>query len=152
MTTQQKVWDKDAIIQLLDTNDQAVAKAILTLFARQTEDEQSDETTRVRNGRGFNANDAPFLTSIAKALPRWRNHMTDRQLAKARPMLRKYWRQLLEEIEANGGLVVYDAPPARPRELAKSLNRGVNDDVDLVRLRLKVKRPDPAQLAEEGSW
>jgi len=63
--------------------------------ALQTADEQSGEHTNVHNKVGFNQVDAPFLTSIAKALPRYDNHMTPRQLAAARKMLVKYWRQLV---------------------------------------------------------
>jgi hypothetical protein len=91
-----QIWTKESIQQLIKTNDAAVSKAILALYARQTAAERSSEHTQVENGIGFNRIDAPFLTSIAKALPRWNNHMTPRQIAKARPMLLKYWRQLLE--------------------------------------------------------
>jgi hypothetical protein len=94
MTT--KIWDKESIQELLRASDAAVARAILALYARQTEAEKAAEHTKVENGVGFNANDAPFLTSIAKALPKWNNHMTPRQLAKARPMVMKYHRQLAE--------------------------------------------------------
>ncbi|RWB95603.1 MAG: hypothetical protein EOQ56_28050 [Mesorhizobium sp.] len=86
------IWTKETIQELIRTNDKAVAKAILALYARQTESERSTEHTQVENGMGFNRLDAPFLTSIAKALPRYGNHMTPRQLEKARPMLLKYWR------------------------------------------------------------
>lgn len=104
-----KVWNKEAIVELLNTNDRAVVRAIKVLYARQTADEQSAEHTKHRNGVGFNGPDAAFLSSIAKALPRYNDRMTVRQIAKARRMLPKYWRQLLEEIESRQG--VQQAPP-----------------------------------------
>lgn len=94
MTT--KIWTKESIQALIRENDLAVARAISALYQRQTASEQSGENTDVGNGVGFNKIDAPFLTSIAKALPRYNNHMTQRQLTAARKMLPKYWRQLLE--------------------------------------------------------
>ena len=91
-----RVWTKEDVQELIRSNDAAVARAILALYARQTADEQRAETTRHHNGVGFNGRDAAFLSSVAKALPRWNNHMTPRQLAAARKMLPKYWRQLCE--------------------------------------------------------
>jgi len=114
----QKTWTREDVIDLLDASPKAVAKAIIQLYARQTADEQVTKDTKERNGRGFNSNDAPFLSDIAVKLPRYNNHMTPRQLAAARKMLRKYARQLLEIIEENGGVV--DFGKARKSESAKS--------------------------------
>lgn len=100
-----KVWDKDAVQHLIATNDNALAKALWNIYQRQTASERSAQTTLEHNGRGFNSNDAEFLSSVASALPRWNFHMTPRQIAKVRPMMKKYWRQLLEEIELKGGAV-----------------------------------------------
>lgn len=92
-------FTKEYVLRLIEESDTALAKAILAIAARQTADEHAGETTVHANGRGFNYHDAPFLTSIAKALPRWNNHMTPKQIARARPMMRKYWRQLIEVAE-----------------------------------------------------
>lgn len=89
-----KVWDKESIQDLLRTNDAAVKRAILALYALQTEDEKISKEAKVRNGAGFNKRDAPFLCDIARKLPLYNMNMTPRQMAKARPMLMKYWRQL----------------------------------------------------------
>lgn len=92
-----KVYEtEEQIRELIATNDKALARAILAIYQRQTVTEQACGTTQAQNGVGFNAFDAPFLTSIAKALPKWNNRMTPRQIAKARPMMMKYARQLLE--------------------------------------------------------
>lgn len=97
------IYSREQVKSLLNT-DANVAIAILGLYARQTADEQESADTVHQNGRGFNFQDAPFLTSIAQALPRWRNRMTPKQLAAARKMLPKYHRQL-REIFAEAGLI-----------------------------------------------
>ena len=103
--TQPKVWTRDGVLDLLARSDTAVVRALQTLYARQTADERQDKATRVRNGRGFNARDAAVLTDIAQKLPRYDNRMTERQLALVRGRIVKYAGQLLDEIEAKGGLV-----------------------------------------------
>ena len=99
------VWDRDAIFDLLDNNDKAVARAILALYKRQTTSEQSVGYTKEHNSVGFTAFDAPFLSSLAESLPKYHNNLTVRQLAKARPMMKKYWKQLLDIAEENGATV-----------------------------------------------
>ena len=113
-----KVWNKEAIVDLLMTNDRAVVRAIKVLYARQTEDEQRAEQTKHTNGVGFNGPDAAFLSSIAKALPRYNDRMTPKQIAKARKMLPKYHRQLLEEIERRQGVNLAPPPAAVPARAA----------------------------------
>lgn len=100
-----KVWDKKAVQRLIATNDAALAKALWTIYQRQTASEKSAGTTQVHNKVGFNSADAEFLSSVAAALPRWSFNMTPRQIRRVRPMMKKYWRQLLDEIEAKGGKV-----------------------------------------------
>lgn len=117
----QKTWDRETVIQLLETNDLALAKAVSVIYRAQTADEQSALQTKERNGVGFNGTDAPFLSSIAQKLPRYDNRMTQRQIAKVRPMMKKYWAQLLKEIERRGGAVCYDrsvTPEQTPTETA----------------------------------
>ena len=57
---------KDGILNLLETNDLAVARALLVLNHRQTNDEQASEHTRYRNGRGFRPCHARMGSSMAK--------------------------------------------------------------------------------------
>ena len=109
--TQIKIWTRADIQQLLARNDEAVKRAIVNLYQRQTASEQAHKETRVQNGVGFNARDAEFLTDIAQKLPRYNNNMTPKQLAVARKMLPKYWKQLLEVIEEKGGQVDYRRDP-----------------------------------------
>lgn len=56
---------KEKIIGLLATNDKALARALVVLNNRQTADEKASETTRYRNGRGFNAAHAKRGTGMA---------------------------------------------------------------------------------------
>jgi hypothetical protein len=101
-----KVWDQAAVQHLIATNDAALAKALWNIYQRQTASEKSAENTQCRNKVGFNSHDAAFLSSVAAKLPRWNFHMTGPQIRRVRPMMKKYWRQLLDEIEAKGGVVV----------------------------------------------
>lgn len=104
-TAQQMVWTRESVLELLDRNDKAVVQALKTLAARQTSDELESKTTKIRNGRGFNARDAAVLTDIAAKLPRYGDHLTQRQLVLVRGRIRKYVGQLLEEIELKGGII-----------------------------------------------
>lgn len=101
----QKVWTKELVQELISTNEKALARAVLQLYNRQTAAEIASQSTREHNGRGFNSKDAPFLSDIARKLPLYGNRMTPRQIARVRPMMLKYWRQLLEIIAENGGVV-----------------------------------------------
>lgn len=102
-----KVWDRDAVHQLLETNAAALARAVLAIYARQTAAEKAVGETVEHNGRGFSGHDAEFLSDIAVKLPRYDNRMTPAQRAKVLPKMKRYWRQLLEEIEVKGGKVNY---------------------------------------------
>jgi len=105
MDQQTKAWDEDAIVNLLMSSKAACARAVLALYARQTEDEQRQGSTTHSNGRGFSAYDAEFMTSIAKALPRYNMNLTDKQLARCRKILPRYRRQLLEIAQEKGAPV-----------------------------------------------
>ena len=98
--------DKTHIISLLQTNDRAIARALVVLNARQTVDEQVLSETRHQNGRGFNSADARMGTSMAQFFER-NGYLTAKQLAYwKKPDARGTWRickyagQLLEEAQA----------------------------------------------------
>lgn len=122
MTAESKVWDKAAVQTLLVTNDRALGKALWAIFQRQTATEKASRQTIEHNGRGFTGMDAEFLSDIARRLPHYDYRMTVRQIAKVRPKMLKYWRQLLEEIEAKGGQVNYRTKKARKRSNAPACN------------------------------
>jgi len=93
-----KVWNKGHVIQLLLTNNEAVEKAMVALYNRQTADEQSTQETRHSNGVGFSGAHAHLGSYYAKWVLSGRN-LTGRHLEKARAMSLKYTDQLLDEIQ-----------------------------------------------------
>ena len=101
-----KVWDKEAIHALLDTNPKAVGKALLTIYANQTKDEQASEQTKHHNGIGFTGRDAKPMSDIAKKWQRYGRWASDRQLNYVRNCMKRYHRQLLAEIATKPGAVV----------------------------------------------
>ena len=94
--------DKQSIVELLKTNDKAVARALVVLNERQTWTEQSAEQTINCNGVGFTPADARLGSSMAKFYQA-RGYLTEKQLAYWRkpnvrgvPRICKYAGQLLE--------------------------------------------------------
>jgi hypothetical protein len=121
MQTETKVWDKGMIQALIVNSDKALARALWNIFQRQTAAEQSALQTIEHNGRGFTGTDAQFLSDVARRLPRYDFRMTPRQIAKVRPKMKKYWRQLLEDIEVKGGAVSYKVAKSLKVETAKAI-------------------------------
>jgi len=80
---------KEDIITLLMTNDKAVERAVVVLFERQTQSEQSSESTHVHNGEGFTPFDAHIMSGMAKWVLRGRP-LTPKQLAFLRRGTRKF--------------------------------------------------------------
>ncbi len=74
---------KDYIISLLETNDTAVARALVALNARQNVEEQISETTKYRNGMGFRPCHARMGTSMAKFYEKF-GRLSEKQV--------RYWR------------------------------------------------------------
>lgn len=84
---------KLAIQQAIDSNDRAVYKALLIIYNQQTDSEKAIDSTTDHNAVGFSAFDAEILSSFAKQVQE-RRSLSIRQLAVARPKIRRYWRQL----------------------------------------------------------
>jgi len=90
------------IVNLLKTNDKAVARALVLLKNRQTYDEQQAEDVKYRNGRGFRPCHAARGTSMAKFYER-NGYLSPKQIAYWRQQGKQgmriaiYWRQILEE-------------------------------------------------------
>jgi thymidylate synthase len=74
---------KDYIVNLLQTNDKAVGRALVVLTARQTSDEQVSEQTRYLNGRGYRPCHARMGASMSKFYQR-NGYLSVKQVA--------YWR------------------------------------------------------------
>lgn len=89
------------IVKLLETNDKAVARALVVLYERQTEDEKASENTRHHNNRGFRPCHARMGTSMAKFYLR-NGYLSPKQVAYWRKQGKEgmrisiYWRQLLD--------------------------------------------------------
>lgn len=76
------------------TNDYRwLARAIVAIYNRQTEDEQNTDSTRHLNGIGFNGVDAEILSSFAKQINKGRI-LSDKQKAIAVKKMGKYAGQL----------------------------------------------------------
>ena len=93
---------KEQIVELLRSNDQAVARALVVLNENQTSDEQNAEDTRYLNGVGFRPCHARMGTSMAKFYLR-NNYLTRKQIDYWRKPMRDgkmrieiYWKQLMD--------------------------------------------------------
>lgn len=121
----QAKWTKERIYQLLDENDKAVKRAVLAIYRRQTADERSVHGTRHVNGVGFNKMDANFMTAMAVGIldegkPGARP-FTPKMLEASRRGIKKYWRQLLIEIERlqegkQAEVLPVDQPKPEPKD------------------------------------
>jgi hypothetical protein len=78
-----KTWTREDIATLLTTNDRAVERAMVAIWERQTQDEQSTETTRHSNGVGFSGWTARSGTYYARWVQGGRG-LTGKHLDKAR--------------------------------------------------------------------
>ena len=88
-----KVWVKEDIRTLLETNDRAVLKGVVAIYKLQTEDEKAAATTSHENGVGFNGFDAEIMTSFAQQILK-RGFLSIKQKTIARKKILKYAGQL----------------------------------------------------------
>lgn len=86
---------KESITRLLETSDLAVERAILRIYSFQTAQEQGIQATLNHNGVGFSAADGHTGSYYAKWVKSGK-HLSGKHLVKARLMVLKYTRQLLE--------------------------------------------------------
>lgn len=89
------MWDKQRIIDLIESRPAAVNRAVVALHARQTADEKATRSTRQSNGVGFNSADAGLLSYYADWI-RKHGGLTGAHLERARKKVRKYAGQLVE--------------------------------------------------------
>lgn len=132
---------KTEIVNLLMTNDKAVARALLALTARQTSDEQASENTRYRNGRGFRPCHAHMGTSMAKFFQR-NGYLSPKQIAywrargkDGKSRIEIYAGQLLEVAQARAvsravAAAVTEPLPVQPKTVAPVMKTNrVGEDV-----------------------
>lgn len=85
---------EENIVALLQVNNDAVERAVLAIFARQTEDEKRIKETKHSNQMGFSSADARNGSYYAGWIKSNRK-LSGKFLDKAREMMVKYRRQLL---------------------------------------------------------
>lgn len=136
-----------------------IVKALLDTFARQTHDEQNDETTRHENGVGFGGRDVEILSSFAKQVIRWnqtperlrttRFPLSDKQLNLARRLMPKYANQLIRahSAEFDAKFPVLKKPRNSPNA-ATSPARSVAEAID----RTRAFRAEHAQPAPQPGY
>ena len=114
--------NKQDIVQLLMSNDKAIARALVVLNERQTVTEQSAESTINHNGVGFTPADARMGTSMAQFYAK-RGYLTEKQLAYwKKPNVRGVWRickyagQLLEIAQQKAQAAKMMEPAAAPAD------------------------------------
>jgi hypothetical protein len=132
MTKKQfKTQAKSYIQNQIATNMAWTTKALLTVFANQTADEQRAETTNLHNRKGFTSTDAKFMCNVAKKVNRFA--LTERQLFTVRKKLMKYWKQVFNVCDhAKLALQMASATPEsfRPVTLATPRPKRVYHDQD----------------------
>lgn len=95
------IWNETLIRSRLDVDDKWVCHALKVLYQRQTADEREQGIAKHANGMGFNAMDASFMSSLASQYIE-KGWLSRKQIAAARRAdIGKYWKQLLEVIQAN---------------------------------------------------
>lgn len=102
-----QTWDRARINDLLLRSPQAVERALVVLYQRQTADEQQKDRTVAHNKRGFGAFDAELFSSFARQVEKGRS-LSPNQVAVClkrdkygNPRIGRYWAQLLSEINAD---------------------------------------------------
>jgi hypothetical protein len=120
---------KAAIVELLKTDDRAVARALIVLTARQTADEQTSEHTRYLNGRGFRPCHARMGTSMANFFRRM-GYLSPKQIAYWRKVDKSgsmrigiYAGQLLEEAQLKAERNKVVTPKSEERDLGNDMER-----------------------------
>jgi hypothetical protein len=94
-------WDKQKILNLIETGNRIILyKMLRALYDRQTWTERAAQTTADHNRMGFNAFDAPFLSSVAEQAERYKT-LTPGQAGPVARRLRKYAAQLAEIANQN---------------------------------------------------
>jgi hypothetical protein len=98
------------IRELIEKRNDAVEKAVLCIYERQTETEKTVNSTIEHNGRGFGAFDAEILSSFAQQIManKWNRpkgeRLTERQMVIARRKMKHYAGQLADIAAAKQGV------------------------------------------------
>ena len=96
------MYTKEVVQEKLATNVAWMEKALIVLYGFQTEDEKEEGGTKWENGMGFNGTDSRYLSWCAQWVLSGR-HLSGHHVEKVGKRLPKYWRQILNLIEAKEG-------------------------------------------------
>lgn len=83
------------IREMVSTNRAWALRALVRVYANQTEDEKNVGATTQLNGIGFSGADAEILSSFAEQVSRGRS-LSDKQMAIVFKKMPRYARQLME--------------------------------------------------------
>lgn len=79
--------------EMIKTNEFFVLSALQLLYSQQTAEEKEYQLTEEQNGRGFNATDAAFCSSLAEQNKAGKE-LTFKQMEALRKILPKYSKQI----------------------------------------------------------
>lgn len=97
---------------------------LMTIFAYQTADEQSADTTAEHNDVGFTGVDASLLSSFAKQWQK-KNYLSEKQVALLLKKMPKYAVQLISHLESKGVTLTVDKKAAKLAEAEAALSTPV---------------------------
>ena len=114
---------KSQIIELLRTNDRAVARALVVLNDLQTADERYNESTRYDNGCGFRPCHARMGTSMAKFYQKF-GRLSEKQVA--------YWR--VAQRDGKMRIEIYAGQLLRAAEIKAAKKQAAAPTIDVGNL------------------
>ena len=91
---------KTYIKGLLDRSDKAVARALIVIYNNQQEHEKQAHRSIEHDNKGFSSYDAPVILPIAEVAAAGFK-LNEGSIEIARPIIKKYWRQLMEASKRN---------------------------------------------------
>ena len=92
-------WRK-YITDMLNRSDKAVVRGLIVIYGNQEEHEKLAHRSIERNNVGFSSYDAPVILPIAEVAAAGFN-LSPESIKIARPIIKKYWRQLMEASKRN---------------------------------------------------
>lgn len=90
-------YTKEFIQDKLSTDLRWIERSLIKLYERQTRDEQRSKETTTLNGVGFNSSDSRYLTYCSEWVLKG-NHLSRQHVEKCGTKLKKYWKQIQDEI------------------------------------------------------
>ena len=89
------MWTEEMIQEKIQTRNDWLERAIVAIWNCQTSEEQSTESTRDANGKGFSAFDARMGSYWALWLKSGK-HLSGKHLERARKVMKRYVKQLVK--------------------------------------------------------